>query len=493
MTIAGVVSAVGIRRQPRAAAVFAGLVLLLLVAGMSPGALRTAQELPSAIAVEQPFREVLLETGTVGAARMMVYGSTLSSGSTKIIELVPEGTAVRPGDLLVRFDSGGFEQARSREMAALQQAGADLQRAREDLRLELLERDAHVDGARQQIARAETDLASEERGRGEVALMEARSAATEATAEAARARAAVDDLRPLLAAGFMTRAELDRAEQAQRRADDLRALADARLAALVKYERPAAINRSRAALATARDGLGRESQAADARVAQQRAAVAIAEGRVSEIAARVRALEEQIAKTSVRADAPGLVVYRDLFFGSDRRKPQVGDEVWPNQPVIALPDSGSLIIETRVRESDLHRVTSSQRVWVGIDAYPGLRLAATVGLVGSLAAEDPSTAGAKFFPVTVRLAQGDARLRPGMTARVEIEVASLARAVVVPIEAVFGDATLRYCAALENGRVVRRPVTIAAENASSAAIASGLAAGARVLLVDPWRTQAARQ
>jgi HlyD family secretion protein len=221
-------------------------------------------------------------------------------------------------------------------------------------------------------------------------------------------------------------------------------------------------------------------------LSQRRAVFALAEAKVAEIDARIAGIRERIANSVVRAEGPGLVVYRDLFFGSDRRKPQVGDEVWPNQPVIALPDSSRLVVETRVREVDLHKVSTSQRVDVTVDAYPGLRLPGVVDLVGALAQDDASRAATKFFPVTIALSGGDPRLRPGMTAQVEIHVLRLPSALVVPVEAVFEDDEGPHVFVLKGGRPERRRVALAAANAFRAAIASGVESGEAVLLVHPF-------
>jgi HlyD family secretion protein len=211
---------------------------------------------------------------------------------------------------------------------------------------------------------------------------------------------------------------------------------------------------------------------------------------VAEIRARVALLTDQIDRATIRAGGPGLVVYRDLFFGSERRKPQVGDEVFPNQPIIAVPDSSQLVVELSVREIDLHKVAPEQHVEVRVDAYPDLRLPAIVASIGALAQEDPARAGARFFPLTVRLTSSDPRLRTGMSATIEIEVSSLASATVVPVEAVFGDRGHRYVVVVRGGRAERRPVRVAAENESLAAVAEGVRAGDRVLLVDPTGTPA---
>ena len=57
--------------------------------------------------------------------------------------------------------------------------------------------------------------------------------------------------------------------------------------------------------------------------------------------------------------------------------------------------------------------------------------------MGTLAQEEKDRRGAKFFGVTVEIKEREPRLRPGMTARVEIQVESMPKALFVPLEAVF--------------------------------------------------------
>ena len=180
-----------------------------------------------------------------------------------------------------------------------------------------------------------------------------------------------------------------------------------------------------------------------------------------------------------------MVVYRELFFGNDRRKPQVGDEVWPNQPVIALPDFTQLTVETRVREVDLHRVRIGGPVKVRLRAYPGLQLKGSVALIGSLAEADPTRAGTKFFPLTIALDDRDDRLRTGMTAEVELEVATLSNAILVPVQAIFDVDGQPTVFVMQRGRAIPRQIAISAESARDAAVSRGVSAGEVVMLADP--------
>lgn len=473
-----------IGRRGREAGVATAGILAVLFFGATIGLRKTAPAWPTAVARVQPFVETIVETGAVTAQQMKVYSSTIPGTAAKIAEIATQGQPVRRGDVLIRFDATQFERARDSERASLRQAEAELTRATEDARLEILRAQADLEAAGQHIDNAERAVVNEADGKGQLAVVEAEGALAESDRELARARTSVADLKPLLSEKFITRAEFERAEQAFQRAEDQKRLAAARRDSLVKYERPAATSRVQAELNSARDGLTRQGETLAARAAQRRAAVMVARSRIDEIQSRIALLTEQIDRATIRAEGPGLVVYQDLFFGNDRRKPQVGDEVFPNQPIIALPDSSQFVVETRIREIDLHKVSANQRVQVRVDAYPDLRLPATVDLIGVLAQEDAARAGTKFFPLTVTLLAADARLRTGMTARVEIEVSSLAAAVVVPVQAVFERDGSRYVVVARNGRAERRAVTLAAENDSLAAIATGVAAGDAVLLVD---------
>ena len=462
----------------------AGLVALGLFAAVI-GVKRSVPAWPTAVVRVEPFAETLVESGTLTAQQMTSYASTLPANETKIIELVPEGTQVREGDLLVRLDATQFEQSLERARAELRRAEAELTRTLEDARLELLRAQDEFDAGRQQIANAERSLANHVEGAGHVAVVEAEASLAEARREAGRARKNVDDLRPLLDEKFITRAELERAEQALSRAIEQERLSEARRDSLLRYERPAATSRAHADLAAARERLNRGVEATASRAAQRQAQLAAARSRVDEVRAQIGMLTSQIERSVIRATSPGMVVYRDVSSGSERRKPQVGDEVFPGQPIIALPDTSQLLVETRIREVDLHKIAPSQPVRVRVEAYPDLELSGTVALVGALAQEDATRAGTKFFPVTISLTSTNPRLRTGMTARVEIAVSAVPSAIVVPVQGVFDEDGRPYAVVLRNGRPERQPVTVVASNDSMAAIESGLIEGESVLLVDP--------
>jgi HlyD family secretion protein len=441
-------------------------------------------DLASAEVREGPFRVSIAETGTLQALRSVTYASSIQSNQAKIVALAPEGKIVQKGDLLILFDAAPFEEEIRRNQALLAQAEADLLKAREDLKLQNLQNREELQAARLRVDKSDLELKDVQQGKGQLKEQETQVAVANAERELQKAEGQLEDIRPLLAEGFVTKVELEQREQQVARAREDLELARRRRDALLNFGRPLELSQARADVQSSRETLRQLESAASYRLAQKQAAIAAAQSRIEEASAKLELAKQQLARCEVRADVPGIVVYKEVFFGSEQRKPQVGDQVWANQPLLILPDISKMVVETKVRETDIHKVERNQKVTVRVEAYPDLRLSGAVSLVGTLAQEEKDRRGTKFFSVTVQIRESEPRLRPGMTARVEIGVEERAKALYVPLEAVFEreGRTVVYPA----GRQPRaREVVLGPSNSDFVVVERGLSRGERVLLRDP--------
>jgi HlyD family secretion protein len=441
--------------------------------------------LATALVQEAPFQVSIVEGGTLQALRSMTYASSIQSNQAKIVAIVPEGKMVAKGDLLILFDSAPFEEEIRKNQALLAQAEADVMKARQDYKLQLIENQEQLAGARQKLERSQLELRDVQEGKGRLKEEEAQAAVANAERELQKAKTAHDDLRPLLAEGFITKQELERAEQAVARAQEELALARRRKDSLVQFGRPLEISQARSEALLTKESVRQLESSASFRLEQKKAASAAAESRIQEAASRLALAQQQLARTEVRADVPGIVVYREVFFGSEQRKPQVGDQVWANQPLLILPDISKMVVETKVRETDIHKVERNQKVSVRVQAYPDLALTGQVTLVGTLAQEEKERRGTKYFGVTVQVSESDPRLRPGMSARVEIQVEESPRARFVPLEAVFEKDGRQVCYVWQRGAFRPRPVVLGPSNRDFVVVTKGLEKGERVALRDP--------
>ncbi len=474
-----------LRAHPRRALGVTGAVVLLAF-GVS-AALRSG--VPEGVAVaearEGPFHLTIVEAGTLQALRSVSYASAIQSNQAKIVAIVPEGKMVAKGDLLLLFDAAPFEEEIRRSQAQLSQAQADLDKAKQDFKLQAIQNQEELAAARQKVERSQLELADVQGGKGLVHEEEATAAVANAERELAKAAGAYDDLKPLLEQGFITKQELDRADQAVARAREDLSLAKRRRDSLVNFGRPLELSQARAEATLTRESARQLESSASFRMEQKRSAIAGAESRIQEAASKLAQAQLQLARTEVRADVPGIVVYRDVFFGSEQRKPQVGDQVWANQPLLILPDISRMVVETKVRETDIHKIERNQKVWARVQAYPDLKLTGKVTLVGTLAQEEKERRGTKFFGVTVQLEGNEPRLRPGMSATVEIEVEERPRALYVPLEAVFEKDGRHVCYVVQRGRLREREIAIGSSNRDFVVVERGLEKGDRVALRDP--------
>lgn len=440
---------------------------------------------PTAIAQSGHFEVRIAETGVLQALKSLTYASSIQSNQAKIVALAAEGKIVGKGELLILFDSTPFEQQMRESEALLAQAQADFVKAQQDLKLQALQNEEDVAASRQKEQMATLELRDVEEGDGKLREEKARSELAEAARKVRTAETARDDLQPLLKEGFITRQEMERAQQDVEKARDDLALAKRRHDAFFKFGRPLEMAQAQSQALASRGSAKALVVAAASRIEQRQAALEGARSRVQEAEARLASARAQLRLCEVRADVPGIVVYRPVLFASDQRKPQIGDQVWANQPLLTLPDISRMTVETRVREVDIHRISENQRVSVHVAAYPDLRLTGRVSLIGTLAQEDGSRRNTKYFGVTVEVNESDARLRPGMTASVEIHVEEREGVLFVPIQAVFEREGRQIVYVRKLGRFSEREVVIGSVNRDLAEIEGGLRPGDRVALSDP--------
>lgn len=108
----------------------------------------------------------------------------------------------------------------------------------------------------------------------------------------------------------------------------------------------------------------------------------------------------------------------------------------PATKIATIADLSELLAELDVDENEIVAVKLGQPVSVTVDAVADRELHGKVVEVGSSGFTLPGQGDVTFFKVDVLLDEPDPDLRPGMSVRAEIKVATHDDAVVVPIEAV---------------------------------------------------------
>ena len=209
-------------------------------------------------------------------------------------------------------------------------------------------------------------------------------------------------------------------------------------------------------------------------------------------AANAAAQEMRKLKEGVMlAPRAGLVVYATSGTPEEAKKISIGMVPFQGQDLMYLPDVSSMLVDTEIGEIDLAKVRLGEQAVVTLDAFPGVEFKGEVMAVANLAKRKLNRAsgkqtGAKVFDVTVRVMADDPRLKPGLSATVEILCSQYPDALTVPLEAVFYDENERQVVYVrKHGRIQARTVEFAESNDRVAVVKKNLELNDEVLLARP--------
>jgi RND family efflux transporter MFP subunit len=283
----------------------------------------------------------------------------------------------------------------------------------------------------------------------------------------------------------VARAELQRAlsDREARKATEQKAWLDYQ--ALPELAAKGFINRSE--LDSARLGyeeVKAANRAFDAGVTAARANVERAEQDVKDA-------ERKLAEGVLRAPRDGVVVYAVTGDAANPRKLSVGMTPFEGMDLMYLPDPSHMIVETEISEFDLAKVAVGGRAELRLDAWPDAVFEGEVAQVGSLARQkiSPVTGkptGLKVFDAVIRVKGEDERLKPGLSATVELLVSEHPGALWVPLAAVFVDEldrTIVYRRGLRGAEA--QVVELGGSTDRVAIVRSGLEEGDEILLAPP--------
>jgi len=243
------------------------------------------------------------------------------------------------------------------------------------------------------------------------------------------------------------------------------------------------------------------------RLAQAEARLSDAREHVEEETQTVKRFEDLIAKCTIRAKAPGLVIYgtgtsSDAYTAMRGREGggtasgiiAAGEKVYQGQTLISMPDTASMIAEIAVHETEVDKVRPGQAAQIILDAFPDQVLQGQVLEVAPLPDEQRGfmNPDLKVYKTLVIIDGTHDFLKTRMSCRVEIFIRQLKDAILVPIQVVAnrrGKKVLYVVGA--QGAVQEREVKPGAFNATFVQIVEGLSEGEEVLLNPPLFTESA--
>ncbi|HVR43090.1 MAG TPA: efflux RND transporter periplasmic adaptor subunit [Thermoanaerobaculia bacterium] len=165
-----------------------------------------------------------------------------------------------------------------------------------------------------------------------------------------------------------------------------------------------------------------------------RSMLASAEEAVRQAEAALRQAREDLDRTTIIAPISGRIVQKNAQEGEVVITGTMNN---PGSVIAVLADLSEVLVEAEVGETEVVRIRPGQRARIRVDAVPEAVFDGTVAEIGSSATQRAGVAtGIRYFKVKIAIDQPDERLRPGMTAQVEIITESVENARTVPVQSV---------------------------------------------------------
>ena len=375
-----------------------------------------------------------------------------NNGGVTILEVVPEGTLVQKGDVLVRLDSSSLDLERVQQQITCNTSNSLVIQARNTLEAAKISRIEYLEGTFKQeekLILAEVFVAEQALRSAQLAL------------ESAQRLAAKNIVNPL---------QLEGAQFAVDKARNELEAAQTKLEVIRKYTREKMLKQFDSDIATSEAKLSAEENSYQLELD------------------KLKDVERQIAGCTILAPAAGQVVYANKFSSGRSGSTaefvvEAGATVREQQPLIRLPDSNLMHVKALINEARITLVRPGMPVTIRVDAITDELLRGEVTKVNQYAEPGGWSSGnVKKYAAFIRIFDPPTALRSGMNAEVRIHVESRPDAIQVPVQALAEVKGHYFCMVKNGDNYETREVSIGSTNDKTAVIEKGLQSGELVVM-----------
>jgi HlyD family secretion protein len=387
-------------------------------------------------------------------------GGGRGGGSSTILTVLPEGTLVKPGDVLATLDASTYVELMRQQEITVEQAKASHLQAKLNYDIALLGIREYRDGTVHETLKGME---------GSIAL---------ARSDLARAKEHLTWTKRMNEKGYASPAQIVSEQHSVSQLDIALAKQVTALALFQRFTLPITEKSLQGQVNTAETALANEGL------------------RLQRQLDRFALLKKQVDRCTIRAPHDGVLFY--YKGGGPRGQSAVVDEgmeVYQRQTLFYLPDLSQMEVQIALNESIVDQVRIGQRVIITFEALPKLVLtgrATSVSQIptrvmarGGQPGEQPMDTGVRFFTGIVKLDKVTDQLKPGMSAMVDMELSPRQQVLAVRHEAVRTDRGKKVCYVAQEENLVRREVKIGQDTAELVEVLDGLQEGELVALNPP--------
>jgi len=447
------------------------------------------------VAKRGPLTISIPESGTIKAREKIIIKNEIE-GRTSIVSLIPEGTHVKKGDLLIELDASVLEDSKIDQEIAVQKAYAAFIDANETLAVVQNQSISDVNVAQLTLEFAIQDLDQYKKGKYPNEETTADNDITLREEELKRAEETLTWSQKLYEKKYISQTELMADKLAVTRSKNNLELAQNNLSLLEDFTYHRNIAQFTSDVTQAEMALERTERKSRALVIQAEADLKAKELDYKRQKDKFVKIEDQLKKAKIYSPIDAMVIYSTTASRGgfrDRREPMdVGVELTERQELFQLPTAESAMVEVDIHEASLEKVRLGLPVVVTVDALPGKKFFGSVQRIAPLpdAQSMWMNPDLKVYNTDVYLEGNVPSLRTGMSCKVEIIVEQYDDVVYVPVQTVLrvgGESTVFV---VKDGSIEERKVKVGLDNRRMIRIISGLDEGEVVSMTPPLKSAA---
>ena len=428
------------------------------------------------------FLVSIVEGGTLSATSEIIIRNE-TDYTLQIIDIVPEGTIVKEGDLLVELDSSSLREKIASQELSVEGARQNLVDSEDALELSKLTWEAEIEEEELKLKFAKSDLEKYIEGDWPILKKSLEAKITIAEAELERAKDRLVKTESLKKKGYATAVELEADRLSVKKQQLNIEQYQQELDITIKYDYPKRVQLLESNVKDAEIDLLRNKRKAKTSIASYESSVESRKRTLKQYEDRLASYKKQLELCTITAPRDGLVVYQQP---SSYRYPgiEVGSQISSKYRILKLPDVSQMMLDIKVHESHVRQVRPGLPCYITIDSMTDQRFTGFIRKVAPL----PDTTSRYYNPnlkvynTEVWINEKLSDLKPGVSGRSEIVITNLTDVLTVPIQAVTTLGGKQVAFVRKGTRDEPVEVEVGMFNDTMIEIKSGLAAGDEVLL-----------
>ncbi len=437
------------------------------------------------------FTVSVVEGGNLAAVSEVSIRNQVE-GVARIIYIVPEGTDVKKGDLLVELDSAQAQDQLNLQLIGFERAKFAVEQARAQLDIAKSATNSDFLFSKLKLDMAEIDIEKYKKGQRLVDLIEASNKVVQAQAQLAVNMDTYMNSVNLASKGFETKMKVDADGLAVTNIRNSLIVASNSIWMLETFDVRKQLAKFDSDVTQAKQELDRVISQNERKMAQYGADLNAQSNTLALSELKLERDKKNLHGAKIYAPQDGLVVYAisDSHFSSESLI-EGGATVRNRQELIKLPDLSRMKVNIKVHESHINMIRPGLPAFVVLDSMPELRFAAVVEKVAPLPDSQArfGNPNLKVYATEIHLTDPLPSVKPGVSAKAEIIITNIADTLSVPIQAVTTYKGNQVVYLVNGGKTEPRPVETDMYNTKFIQITKGLKEGDRILLSPPFDLQ----